>query len=110
MRVPWHGLADRRRVMGLRRAGRARLLVIVIRRMRTQTSYRPDWEDWTYHVVLPLVAYALLLVSALIATSHEEDALMGVAAATLLQLFIGIHNSWDAIAYHVLVRMRNAKD
>lgn len=31
-------------------------------------------------------------------------------ADAVLQLFIGIHNSWDAIAYHVLVRMRNARD
>jgi len=78
--------------------------------MRRQTSYRPDREDWTYHVVLPVVGYALLLVSAFAARSHGEAALIAVAAATLLQLFIGIHNSWDTVSYYVLVRMRNAKD
>lgn len=110
MRVPWHSLRTAAESWGLVGLAGLVYVVIVIRRMRSQKSYRPDWEDWTYHVVLPLVTYALLLVSAVIATSREEDALMGVAAATLLQLFIGIHNSWDAIAYHVLVRMRNAKD
>jgi len=28
----------------------------------------------------------------------------------LLLLFIGIHNAWDAVAYHVFVNMREAKD
>jgi hypothetical protein len=56
------------------------------------------------------VAYALLLISALAAKWHNHEALLAVAAATLLQLFIGIHNSWDTVSYHVLVRMRQAKD
>ena len=110
MRVPWHSVATAAEVWGFIGLAGLVYVTIVIRRMRSQTSYRPDWEDWTYHVVLPLLAYALLLISALRATSHEEEALMGVAAATLLQLFIGIHNSWDTIVYHVTVRMRNAKD
>ena len=110
MRVPWHNVRTAAEAWGLVGLAGVLYVVIVIRRMRTQHAYRPDWEDWTYHVALPLIAYAFLLVSAFRATSHEEEALMGVAAATLLQLFIGIHNSWDAVAYHVLVRMRNAKD
>jgi len=36
--------------------------------------------------------------------------LFAVGAATLLLLFIGIHNSWDTIAYQVLVRVRELKD
>src|SRR3954469_6123413 len=110
MRVPWHSLATAAEAWGLVGLAGVVYVVIVIRRMRSQTTYEPDWEDWTYHVMLPLVAYAFLLVWAFRATSHEEEALMAVAAATLLQLFIGIHNSWDTIVYHVLVRMRNAKD
>ena len=110
MRVPWHSLATAAEAWGLVGLAGVVYVVIVIRRMRSQRTYQPDWEDWTYHVVLPLVAYAFLLVWAFRATSHEEEALMAVAAATLLQLFIGIHNSWDTIVYHVLVRMRNAKD
>src|SRR4051794_39899126 len=110
MRVPWHSLASAAEAWGLVGLAGVVYVVIVIRRMRSQRTYQPDWEDWTYHVMLPLLTYALLLGSALAAKSHEEDALIGVAAAALLQLFIGIHNSWDTIVYHVLVRMRNAKD
>jgi hypothetical protein len=31
---------------------------------------------------------------------------MGVAASVLVLLFVGIHNAWDAIAYHVFVNLR----
>ena len=70
----------------------------------------PELEDWLFHVALPIAAYALLGIAALAAQSHEEETLLAVAAAVLLLLFIGIHNSWDAIAYHVFVNMRKAKD
>jgi hypothetical protein len=36
-------------------------------------------------------------------------ALFLVAGAALLLLFIGIHNAWDAVIYHVFVR-RGEKD
>ena len=29
--------------------------------------------------------------------------MFGVAAAALLLLFVGMHNAWDAITYHVFV-------
>jgi len=34
-------------------------------------------------------------------------ALFGVGAAALLLLFTGIHNAWDAVAYHVFVGKRD---
>ena len=55
-------------------------VVIIGRRMRAQTAYRPVFEDWLFHALLPLVAYALLL------------------------LFIGIHNAWDTVTHLVFVR------
>jgi hypothetical protein len=56
------------------------------------------------------VGYALLIICAWVAVSHAHDALLGVAGAVLLLLFIGIHNAWDAIAYHVFVNMRKRKE
>lgn len=41
--------------------------------------------------------------------SHLREALFGVAAAVLLLLFIGIHNAWDAVTYHVFVKTRDNK-
>jgi hypothetical protein len=110
LRAPWHGITPVAVLWGLMGLAGVIYILIVVRRMRVQTSYRPDFEDWSFHVVLPFAANAVLALSALAAPAYEREALFAVGAATLLLLFIGIHNSWDAIAYQVLVRMREAKD
>jgi len=83
--------------------------IIVARRVRRQTYYRPVFEDWSFHVLVPLAAYALLAVCAEAALFHTRGALFGVGAAALLLLFSGIHNAWDTVAYYVFV-MRGDKD
>jgi hypothetical protein len=75
--------------------------IIVVRRMRMQNVYRPEFEDWLFHVLLPFAAYAALAGSAYAAGSAARDAMFGIAAAALLLLFVGIHNAWDAVTYHI---------
>jgi len=41
------------------------------------------------------------MLSALAAISYLREALFAVGASALLFLFIGIHNSWDTVTYHV---------
>jgi hypothetical protein len=79
---------------------------VVIRRMRTQTVYKPVLEDWVFHALLPFVAYATLTASAWLSFLHAPDALFGVAATALLLLFVGIHNAWDAVTYHIFAGKR----
>ena len=78
--------------------------VIITRRMRVQTAYRPQFEDWLFHVLLPFAAYVMLAVSPYAARYRMHEALFGIGAAALLLLFVGIHNSWDAVTYHVFVK------
>jgi len=78
--------------------------------MRVQTSYKPVFEDWLFHIGLPSSAYAALDVSACGAHSHPRAALFLVAVAALLLLFIGIHNAWDAVTYHVFVLRREQRE
>ena len=110
LRVPWHGIGAAANAWGIVGLAGVIYMVVVARRMRRQRSYRPDMEDWLFHMVLPLISYAVLLLAALVAASRPEESLLAVAAATLFLLFIGIHNSWDTIAYNVFVRMRDAGD
>ncbi|HYM33935.1 MAG TPA: hypothetical protein VET48_00995 [Steroidobacteraceae bacterium] len=107
LRAPWHVVNAVAVLWGL--VGLSGLIysAVVIRRMRTQAAYKPEFEDWLYHAVLPLMAYAILGLSAFAAHSRIRETLFVVGAAALLLLFIGIHNAWDAVAYHVLVNMRN---
>jgi hypothetical protein len=104
--APWDGIGAVAVVWGLVGLGGVVYAVIVTRRMRVQTAYQPEFEDWLFHVVLPMAAYLTLAVSACATRSRVREALFGVGAAVLLLLFIGIHNAWDGITYHVFVRAK----
>lgn len=56
-------------------------------------------EDWIWHCILLLLAYAALLAAAIILTSAPALSLFVVGATMLLMLFIGLHNAWDAVVY-----------
>jgi hypothetical protein len=84
--------------------------MIVIRRMRVQTVYQTQFEDWLFHALLPIAAYATLLLSAFGASSVTRVALFGVGGAALLLLFVGIHNAWDSVVYHVFVKDRDRNE
>jgi hypothetical protein len=74
-------------------------VLFVLRHTLRQKEYQPVLEDWTWHCFLPFLAYATLLVSAIILPRHIETALFLVAGSTLLLLFIGIHNAWDTVTW-----------
>jgi hypothetical protein len=103
VRVPWPTVAMGADVWGLVGVGGAVYVAVTARRMRRQTAYRPEFEDWLCHALLPFAGYAILALSALAAPGREREALFGIGLAALLLLFIGIHNAWDAVAYHVYV-------
>jgi hypothetical protein len=75
-----------------------------------QATYKPVFEDWLFHVLLPFAAYAALAVSACAAHSRARPALFVIAAAALLLLFTGIHNAWDIVTYHVFVKKREQRE
>lgn len=78
--------------------------IVVLRRMRMQSIYRPEFEDWLFHFLLPFAAYAALAGSAYAVRASERKAMFPVGAAALLLLFVGIHNAWDAVTYHIFVK------
>lgn len=99
--APWHAIGAVALFWGLIGLLGIGYAIIVARRMRAQTAYRPVFEDWLFHLLIPLSAYAMLAVSAYAAWSNVLLALFLVGTATLLLLFVGIHNAWDAVTYHV---------
>jgi hypothetical protein len=104
--IPWNGITAAAVLWCLEGLCGFAYAAVVARRMRVQTAYRPVFEDWLFHALLPLAAYAVLALSALIAGSHTGEALLGVGASALLLLFIGIHNAWDAATYHIFAGKR----
>jgi hypothetical protein len=105
--APWRDIAVAAVLWGLLGFAGVVYEIIVARRMRTQTLYAPVLEDWLFHFLLPVAAYAMLAGSAYATLLNVGRALFGVAAAALLLLFIGIHNAWDAVTYHVYARKQD---
>jgi hypothetical protein len=102
--IPWHGIAAAAVSWGVLGVAGAIYVIVVARRIRTQKAYAPEFEDRLFHLLLPFAGYASLAGSAYAAHSHVGGALVGVGAAALLLLFVGIHNAWDAVTYHVVRR------
>ena len=102
--APWDGIGGAAVLWGLLALSGFTYAIIVARRVRVQTAYRPEFEDWLFHVLLPLTAYAMLAISAYATRNHARGALFGVGTAALLLLLGGIHNAWDAVTYHIFVQ------
>lgn len=102
--APWQGFIAVAVTWGLVGLIGIIYIAVVTRRLKAQNDYKPVLEDWLLHVLLPLVAYLGLVVSAIWAFSHLRESLFGVGAAALLLLFIGIHNAWDSVAYIFFVK------
>jgi hypothetical protein len=107
---PWPRLFGPALVVGA--AGMLGLIytAIVITRARRQTGYTMVAEDWIWHVILPLIAYATLLVSSTLLPAHTYIPLFAIAGATLLFVYIGIHNAWDTSTYMVAQRLERERE
>ncbi|MGA2101472.1 MAG: hypothetical protein ABSG34_10240 [Candidatus Sulfotelmatobacter sp.] len=103
LHAPFQTITIAAAVWGLLGFGGVAYTAIVARRMRTQAAYRPIFEDWLFHVGLPLASYAILALTSFAAAAHPREALFGVGGAALVLLFVGIHNAWDSVSYHVFV-------
>jgi hypothetical protein len=109
LNAPWQTITVASDIWGILGVGGVAYSVVVARRMRKQLAYKAQFEDWLFHIVLPAIAYAVLALSAFINATHERIALFCVGGAALLLLFIGIHNAWDSVSYHVLVNLAGTK-
>ncbi len=102
--APWSTLSHAGLVLGAIGVAGIVYAAIVIRRTRRQKGYKPVLEDWVWHVVLPLAAYTALAVAAALLWSGPVPALFVTGAASLLLVFIGIHNAWDTVTYLTIER------
>lgn len=108
--APWTGIAGAATAWGILGLAGMLYVALVLRRVRRQSAYSPEFEDWLFHLLLPFAAYVSLAVSAYFAPGHPGATLFAVAGAALLLLFVGIHNAWDAVTYHVIIRERRQRN
>jgi hypothetical protein len=105
--IPWSGLPPAG--IGIFLSGLIGVVytVVVTRRALRQTGYEPVLEDWVWHSTLPALAYATLLVAGVGLIRNGAGALFFIGPATLLLVFVGIHNAWDTVEYVILLRAKH---
>jgi hypothetical protein len=108
--APWPALSSVGLALGACGVAGLAYAVTVVRHARRQTDYMPVLEDWIWHCALPLIAYAALVVAAVLLQSNPVPSLFVVGATALLLLFIGIHNAWDAAVYIALQRRQRPEE
>ena len=97
--APWHVLSSVAYPLGACGFAGVLYALVIARRATRQTGYIPVLEDWVWHVALPFISYAMMLVASLTLGRFTNVALFFTGAAVLLLLFIGIHNAWDTVTY-----------
>jgi hypothetical protein len=110
LRAPWHTVTHVALLCGALGVCGVIYILIVLQRMRKQSAYQLDAEDWAFHIVLPLIAYLLLAIMPLPSLAYERETLFAIGTGVLMLLFIGIHNAWDTIAYQVFVMRKPSSD
>jgi hypothetical protein len=108
--APWATLASPALALGITGLGGLLYAAIVIRRARRQKDYKPVAEDWLFHTILPVVAYATIVGGALALVTDAGGAMFAIAAATLMLVFIGIHNAWDTVTWITTTRRNESSE
>jgi len=107
--APWRRTASAALCIAAFAAAGVVYTMVVLRHARHQTAYVPVLEDWITHIGLPLVAYAALFASGLSLTGDPAPWLFVIGGASLLLLFVGIHNAWDSVTYIASQRRRTER-
>ena len=97
--APWHSLSRLALVVGAYGAGGFLYTLIIFLRARRLKTYRLVFEDWLWHVGLPMISYVVTIAAAFVLERYPHRSLFIVGFAALSLLFIGIHNAWDAVTY-----------
>ena len=110
--APWQRLRDPAHVLGAAALAGIVYVLIVLRRMirQSKTAYKPVLEDWVWHQILPMIAYALFFVGAAGLSHDQAWALFLIGGVMLLLLSIGIHNAWDTVTYLVFARSEEPRN
>lgn len=105
--APWQTLWTASIPIGLCGLGGVAYAIVVLQRARHQSDYQPVLEDWLWHTIFPFISYIVLVVAAILLPIIPVVALFSIGGATVLFLFIGIHNAWDTVTYVAIEQYPN---
>jgi len=102
--APWPSLSAVSIALALTGAMGVGYCTTVIIHARRQTTYKPVWQDWLWHMLLPWSAYAALAIAAFVLRESTRGPPFVIGGAALGLLLIAIHNAWDTVTFVVVDR------
>ena len=102
--APWGTPTNVAAAVGIVGAAGLIYTLMVVQRARKQTDYQAVLEDWLFHTVFPIAAYAAILIAAAVLGKDPDPSLFAIGAAVLALVLIGIHNAWDTVTYVAVAR------
>jgi hypothetical protein len=102
--APWRTPTNVAAAVGIVGAAGLIYTLMVVQRARKQTDYQAVLEDWLFHTVFPIAAYAAILIAAAVLGKDPDRSLFAIGAAVLALVLIGIHNAWDTVTYVAVAR------
>lgn len=100
--APWPTMGGARIALGVYGVAAVVYMLVVLKRARGQTEYKPVFEDWLFHGALPLAAYAGIVAAVSGLPRHQTVLLFVLGGIAVLLLFVGIHNAWDTVTFIVV--------
>jgi hypothetical protein len=97
--APWRSLIHLALLIGLVGLSGMVYILRVMFRAKRMTAYIPDFEDWMWYTLVPLVAYGAVFASAIALPAAPIPALFALAGGVVLLIFTGIRNAWDVVTY-----------
>ena len=107
--APWPTMLGLRVALGLFSLAGTVYVVLVARRARRQTDYAPVFEDWLFHAGLPSASYVSVAFAAWLLPRWPAPLMFVFGAASVLLLFVGLHNAWDTVTYVLVQRWEKSK-
>ncbi len=102
--APWQSFSIASILLGLLGLGMVLYLIVIFRRLRQMPHYQSTLEDWSWYLVLPLLADVALIISAVLLREDPALALYIVGAAVIVLLIVGIRNAWDMVTFLAVER------
>jgi hypothetical protein len=102
--IPWQKFSSLSLVLGLIGLGMVIYSIIVLRRMRRVPLYQSTLEDWSWYLVLPLLASVSVITAAFMLLKNPSSALYIIGTAMMLLLLVGIRNAWDMVTFLAVER------
>jgi hypothetical protein len=97
--APWPALIYIAVLLGVTGICGVAYVARVMVRARRLTIYNPETEDWIWYTILPVAAYLTILAAGVVLPWFPTPMLFALAGATVLLVFIGIHNAWDVVTF-----------